>query len=242
MRNIKLTIAYDGSSFFGFQIQPGIPTIQGTIESALSQVMKEDIRIIGSGRTDAGVHAINQVINFTTNSFIPVEKIPIAMNSIITPSIVVKDAEEVSLDFNARLSARSRTYIYVIYSAKEPSPFLKNYAWYLKKKPEIEVMRNALPIFIGKHDFTGFSKSDGEGTIREVYRIDFLERGSFLLFYIKANAFLRGMVRLIVKALVDVGNREIGPERLKYILESKERGLVKGIAPPYGLYLYKVEY
>jgi tRNA pseudouridine38-40 synthase len=242
MRNIKLTIAYDGSSFFGFQIQPNVPTIQGTIESVLKEILKEDIEVIGSGRTDAGVHAINQVINFKTNSSIPVEKIPIAINSIITPSIIVKDACEVPLDFNARFSAKSRTYIYIIYSAINPSPFLRNYTWYLKEKPDVKEIKDALPIFIGRNDFTGFSKSNGEGTIREVYQAYVLEKGPFLIFYIKANAFLRGMVRLIVKALVDLGNKEISLEELKYILDSKKRGLIKGIAPPYGLYLYKVEY
>jgi tRNA pseudouridine38-40 synthase len=242
MKNIKLTIAYDGSSFFGFQTQPDVPTVQGTIESALQEILKEKVDVIGAGRTDAGVHAINQVINFKTNSSIPVEKIPIAINSIVGPKIVVKEAQEVPLTFNARFSAKSRSYIYLIYINTIPSPFLRDYVWCLKEKPDIGEIKVALPIFMGLHDFTSFSKSNGEDTIREIYQVSVLERGSFLVFYIKANAFLRGMVRLIVKALVDLGNKDLTLEDLKSILDSKKRGLVKGIAPPYGLYLYKVEY
>jgi len=242
MKNIKLTIAYDGSSFFGFQIQPDVLTIQGAIESALLKILKEKIDIVGAGRTDAGVHAINQVVNFKTNLSIPTEKIPIAINSILEPSIIVKEAQEVPLDFNSRFSAKSRSYIYIIYIMDTSSPFLRNYVWHLKERPNVEEIKDALSIFVGVHDFTSFSKSNGEMTVREVYQISILERGSFLVFYIKANAFLRGMVRLIVKALIDLGNRELTLEDLKYILDSKKRGLVKGIAPPHGLYLYKVEY
>ena len=242
MRNIKLTIAYDGSSFFGFQVQPNVPTIQGTLESALTEITGENIEVIGAGRTDAGVHAINQVVNFKTNSRIPVEKLPVALNSLLPDSIVVKDAEEVPIDFHSRFSARSRSYIYLVYSAPSPSPFLRSYAWYLKEKPDIEKISNLVEVFKGEKDFISCSKSDGEGTIREIYDISVFERKPFIIFYIKANSFLRGMVRLIVRVLIDAGYGFIDRDGIESIINAKRRGLIRGIAPPYGLYLYRIEY
>lgn len=242
MRNIKLIISYDGSSFFGFQIQPNVPTIQGELETALSKVTGENIEVIGAGRTDAGVHAINQVVNFKTNSKIQVEKLLIALNSLLPDTIVVKDAQEVPIDFHSRFSAKSRSYIYLLYISSYPSPFLRNYAWYLKEKPDIERMLDVLDLFKGQKDFTSFSKSNGESSIRQVYDISIIERNEFIIFYIKANGFLRGMVRLIVKAIVDVGYGIIDKQDISSIFEAKKRGLIKGIAPAGGLYLYKVEY
>lgn len=242
MRNIRLNIAYDGSPFFGFQIQPNVPTIQGVLETALSDITKENIEVIGSGRTDAGVHAINQVVNFKTNSKIPTDKLVLALNSLLPDSIIVKSAEDVPLDFHARFSARSRSYIYLIYTSPYPSPFLRNYTWYLKEKPHIDRISGVLDIFKGEKDFTSFSKSNGEGSIREIYDISLIDKDPFLILYIKANGFLRGMVRLIVRTLVDVGYGALEREDIISILESKRRGLIKGIAPPGGLYLYSVEY
>ncbi|MGC8972041.1 MAG: tRNA pseudouridine(38-40) synthase TruA [bacterium] len=242
MRNIKLTIAYDGSSFFGFQVQPNVPTVQGALESALTEITGENIEVIGAGRTDTGVHAINQVVNFKTNSKIPLEKLPIALNSLLPDSIVVKDAKEVPIDFHARFSARSRSYIYLVYTASSPSPFLRKYAWYLKEKPNIGRILDLLDVFKGKKDFISFSKSDGESTIREIYDISVFEREPFIIFYIKADGFLRGMVRLIVRVLIDAGYGLIGRADIESIISAKRRGLIKGIAPPYGLYLYRIEY
>ncbi|MCX7796087.1 MAG: tRNA pseudouridine(38-40) synthase TruA [bacterium] len=241
MRNIKLTIAYDGSSFFGFQVQPNVPTIQGILESALTEITEEDIEVIGAGRTDTGVHAINQVVNFKTNSKIPLEKLPIALNSLLPKSIIVKDAEEVPLDFHARFSAKSRSYVYLAYNTSY-SPFLRNYAWYIREKPDLKKIMDVIDVFKGEKDFISFSKSDGEGTIREVYDTAIFEKDPFIIFYIKANGFLRGMVRLIVKVLFDVGYGFIDRDGVEYILNARKRGLIKGIAPPYGLYLYKIEY
>lgn len=242
MRNIRLSIAYDGSSFFGFQIQPNVPTVQGVLEATLSKIIRENIEVIGAGRTDAGVHAINQVVNFKTNSNIPIDKIVLALNSLLPDSIIVKNGEEVPLDFHSRFSARSRSYIYLIYTSSYPSPFLRNYAWYLRDKPDTERISNVLNIFKGRKDFTSFSKSNGENPIREIYDISLIDKDPFLIFYIKANGFLRGMVRLIVKALIDVGYGALDREDISSILESRKRGMIKGIAPPGGLYLYSVEY
>lgn len=242
MRNIKLTIAYDGSSFFGFQVQPNVPTIQGILESVLKEITKEDIEVIGAGRTDTGVHAINQVVNFKTNSKIPLERLPIALNSLLPYSIIVKDAEEVSLDFHARFSAKSRSYLYLAYNMPYPSPFLRNYAWHIKGELDIEKMKEVMHVFKGEKDFISFSKSDGEGTIREIYDIDIIKKDPFIVFYVKANGFLRGMVRLIVRVLVDVGYHFIDKSDVENILNARRRGIIKGIAPPNGLYLYKIEY
>lgn len=242
MRNIKLTISYDGSSFFGFQIQPNVPTIQGALETALAEITKENVEVIGAGRTDAGVHAINQVVNFRTNSKIPLEKLPTALNSLLPDSIVVKNAEEVPSDFHARFSAKSRSYLYLIYNTPFPLPFLRNYAWHLRERPNIEKIISIIDIFKGEKDFISFSKSDGERTIREIYDISIFERYPFIVFYMRANGFLRGMVRLIVKVLIDAGYGLLDKEEIEFILNAKRRGLIKGIAPPYGLYLYKIEY
>lgn len=242
MRNIKLTIAYDGSSFYGFQVQPNVPTIQGMLESSLREIIEEDVEVIGAGRTDAGVHAINQVVNFKTNSKIPIEKVPTALNSILPRSIIVKTAEEVPLEFHARFSAKSRSYVYLAYNSPYPSPFLVKYAWHIREKPDIDKMREVMDVFRGEKDFISFSKSDGEGTIREIYDIDIFEKDPFIVFYIKANGFLRGMVRLIVRALVDVGYGLIDKSGIEHIINARRRGLIKGIAPPYGLYLYRIEY
>ena len=159
MRNIKLTIEYDGKEFNGWQSQPNKPNIQGTIENALKQITKEDIELTASGRTDAGVHATCQVANFKTNSNIPIDKLIIAINSIIKKSIVIKKAEEVDENFHARYCCKRKTYKYVINNSSIGTALYRNLEYHISQKLDIQEMKKAVKYFEGEHDFKAFKSS-----------------------------------------------------------------------------------
>ncbi len=256
MRNIKLTIEYDGTNYCGWQIQPKCVTIQGIIESALSKITKSKVDIIGAGRTDAGVHAVGQVANFKTESRMTPNEFKLALNSILPRDIVINNAEEVNEDFHSRFDAISRTYHYTILNSDTPSAFLRNYVYLLPKPVDIDIMNEASKYLIGTKDFSSFASLGDpiHNSIRTVILAEWhllptdlstlrYESGQRLIkFYIKANAFLRGMVRAIVGTLIDVGIGKIQPERVKEILELKDRTKAGPSLPAKGLCLVNVEY
>lgn len=245
MRNLKMIMEYEGTNYCGFQRQVNKITIQEVLEEKLTLLLKEGIKVNSSGRTDAGVHAKGQVVNFLTNSTIPVERLPLAMNSLLPPDITVKEAQEMPLDFHARYSAKSKTYGYNILNSRIPSPFLKNYAYFYPRPLAVEAMRLGAAYLIGEHDFAAFRAvgSSAKTTMRHVYRLEIKEKeGQLLEIEIEANGFLYNMVRIIVGTLVEVGVGKITPQEIAEILQSKERSRAGQTAPAKGLFLKGVKY
>lgn len=251
MRNIKLVVEYDGTNYCGWQIQPGVNTIQGVIESCLTKIVKADTQIIGAGRTDAGVHALGQVANFKTNSKMTTEQFKIALNSILPKDIVIKEVDEVDHNFHARYSAVSRTYEYTIINAKTPSAFLRNYAYLVPKPLDINLMADACNILLGIHDFSSFASGSDplDNFIRNVTEAkcwiqdnEYRYSGKIIKFRISANAFLRGMVRAIVGTLIEIGKGKIMPDKLIEILEARDRSKAGYNVPAKGLCLVRVDY
>jgi len=244
-RNIRLTVAYDGTNYHGFQRQrPPVAAVQNVLEAKLETVFGDSIELAASGRTDAGVHAYGQVVNFFTDGRIPVERIPLAVNSLLPDDIVVLEAAEADFDFSARHSAKSKTYIYRIQRGSFPNPFTRNYAWYVGRPLDIHAMREALAMVLGTHDFTSFRASGGApmSPVRTMYRAEIGEKGDMLEITIHGNGFLYHMVRNMVGTLVNVGMGRISVAGFREILEARDRKKASPTAPAQGLYLFSVEY
>ena len=245
MRTIKLLIEYDGTNYLGWQVQAKGPTIQGVIEDRLKQVTGESIRLIGSGRTDAGAHAMGQVAHFKTKSRLEIEAIQKALNSLLPPEVAIKKVEEVEANFHARKQARSKVYEYRILNTPIRSAFLRGYVWHIPQTLDWESIQKATPLLIGKHDFSSF-RSTGTPTktsVREVFRAEWKQdRDGLIRFEIEATGFLKQMVRAMVGTLVEVGRGKISPDEFQNILESKDRKKAGPTAPAHGLFLKEVKY
>ncbi|MBP3906783.1 MAG: tRNA pseudouridine(38-40) synthase TruA [Peptostreptococcaceae bacterium] len=245
MRNIKLTIQYDGSRYKGFQrLKDNDNTIQGKIEDVLTRMTEEKIEIIGSGRTDMGVHAYKQVANFKTNSNLSVEKMNDYLYKYLPEDIVIKDICEVDDRFHARYNAKGKVYLYKINNVKHHDVFLRKYTTHIEKSLDIEAMKEASKYLIGEHDFTSFasSKSKKKSNVREIYSITINKNKEVIDIFVEGNGFLYNMVRIIVGALIDVGLHRKSPEDIKEMLERKDRSQSSDTAPAKGLYLYSVRY
>ena len=245
MRNIKLTIEYDGKDFNGWQKQPNKLNIQGTIEKAIEKITGEETNLIASGRTDAGVHALGQVANFKTNSNIPIEKIPIAINSNIKKSIVIKTAEEVDEKFHSRLTCKQKTYRYIINNTKQGTAIYRNLETHIPVKLDIKKMKKAIKYFEGQHDFKAFKASgtSSKSSVRTIYKAEIIEKENERIWIeLTGNGFLYNMVRIIAGTLVDVGLGKISPEEIPNIIKSKKRENAGKTLKPQGLYLVEVKY
>ena len=245
MRNIKLTIEYDGKDFNGWQKQPSKLNIQGTIEQAIKTITGEDVDLQASGRTDAGVHALGQVANFKTNSNIPIEKMSIAINCNLKKSIRIVKAEEVEERFHSRLSCKRKTYRYIINNSEIPSAIYRNLETHIPYKLDIEKMKQAVKYFEGEHDFKAFKASgtSSKSSIRTIYKAEVLKMPNNRIYIeLTGNGFLYNMVRIIAGTLVDVGTGKIKPEDIEKIIESKDRTNAGKTLPPQGLYLVCVKY
>lgn len=244
MRNIKLTIEYDGKDFNGWQKQPNKLNIQGEIEAVIENITKEKIELIASGRTDAGVHAIGQVANFKTNSNIPIEKIPIAINSQVKNSIRIKSAEEVDERFHSRYNCKRKTYRYIIDNSKYGSSIFRNMTYHMPIKLNINEMQKAVKYFEGEHDFKAFKSSgtSSKSSIRTIYEAKVIEKNEYIILELTGNGFLYNMVRIIAGTLVDVGLEKLKAKDIPVILEKKDRQKAGKTLPPQGLFLVKVEY
>jgi len=243
VRNIKLTIEYDGTAYHGWQIQPGLRTIQGEIKEQIAQITQQEVNLIGAGRTDAGVHALAQVANFQTESTIDLTALQRGLNSLLPPDIVVKAVEEVGEEFHARFSARSKVYEYHILNRSYPSALLRAYAWFIPHELNLPAMKKCGKLLIGSHDFSSFRASGDESrhSIREIIRLEIEQRKDNLI-VIEANAFLREMARSIVGTLVDVGREKTTFEEFKEIFEAHDRRRAGMTAPAHGLFLSEVRY
>lgn len=245
MRNIRLIVKYDGSRYKGFQrLKDNDMTIQNKIESVLSKMTGEDIEIMGSGRTDMGVHSLGQVVNFKTNSDMSLEKMNEYLYRYLPEDMVIKDIKQVSDRFHSRYNAVSKTYLYKIYNDKYHDPFYRKYTLHIKDTLDIKLMQEASDILVGKHDFTSFasSKSKKKSNIRQINKIDIIKQDNIVNIYINADGFLYNMVRIIVGCLIDIGLRKITKEDLKNMLEAKDRTKSSDTAQAKGLYLYEVFY
>jgi tRNA pseudouridine38-40 synthase len=241
MRNLKLDIEYDGTRYSGWQYQPDQPTIQGEIETALKKLLGKPIRITGSGRTDQGVHALGQVANFYTESRMSSEKIRNGLNALVPDDIHVRRISEVDPDFHSRFSARSKVYQYQIVS--EPSPIRLRFFWFVKYRLDHERMLKTVKYLKGKRDFRWFSVQDREerkNYLCDIKGINLTKHGSEIIIKIKADRFLRRMVRGMVGFMVDVGRGRYAPGETERVFKGRIRDLY--FAPPHGLFLMKVEY
>ena len=244
MRNIKLTIEYDGKDFNGWQKQPNKLNIQGEIERSIKDITGEDVDLIASGRTDAGVHALGQVANFKTDSNIPVEKIPIALNTKLKRSIRILAAEEVDERFHSRYNCKKKTYKYVINNSANGTAIYRNLEYNFSQELNVDKMNEAVKYFIGEHDFKGFKASgtSSKSSVRTIYDAKVYKNGDRVNIELTGNGFLYNMVRIKSGTLIDVGIGKILPEEVPDIINSKERTKAGKTLPPNGLYLIKVEY
>lgn len=244
MRNIKLTIEYDGKDFNGWQKQPTKLNIQGEIERAIEQITGEKVDLIASGRTDAGVHSLGQIANFKTESKLPIEKFPVALNSKLKKSIRIQNAEEVEENFHSRYSCKQKTYRYIINNSKEGSAIYRNLEYHMPIKLDIKSMEKAIKYFEGEHDFKGFKASgtSSKNSVRKIYKAEIKKDGDRILIELTGSGFLYNMVRIIAGTIVEVGLGKIKPEDISDIIESKDRTKAGKTLPPYALYLVKVEY
>ncbi len=244
MRNIKLTIEYDGKKFGGWQKQPNKLNIQGEIEKAIEEITGEKIDLNASGRTDAGVHSLGQTANFKTNSKIEIEKIPIAINSKLKQSIRIIKAEEVEENFHARYSCKGKKYRYIINNSKYGSAIYRDLEYHIPIKLNVEAMQKGIKYFEGEHDFKGFKASgtSSKSSVRTIYNAKVIQEGERIIIELEGNGFLYNMVRIISGTMVDVGLGKIKPEEIPEIIESKERSRAGKTLPPQGLYLVEVYY
>ena len=245
LKNFKITIEYDGNAYHGWQSQPNGPTIQDEIQKALMTMTGKKIALIGSGRTDAGVHAYGQVANFCCDTVHHSEVFQKGLNSLIPNDIVITECSQTPEKFHARYDASSKTYQYRILNRTIPAAIQRQHAWHIIKKLNLDRMRTALGTIIGTHDFKAFEGAGSSiaNTTRCVMNADFVEKDDgYLIFEIEGDGFLRYMVRNIVGTLVDVGLGKTTPSDFNIILESKDRNLAGVTAPAHGLYLMQVKY
>lgn len=257
MKNILLTIAYDGTDFCGWQKQPQQRSVQGEVERVLSIVCARPVQINGTSRTDAGVHAYGQRASFTAEFGIPTEKIPMVANGIFASAasdrtrktsgdVAILSAEEVSLDFHARFDAVGKKYIYKINNSRQPEPFQRNYCCQINRNLDLDAMKQAVSHLIGTKDFKCFQAAGGkelESTVRTIYgaRLSSLEN-QMIAFEITGDGFLYNMVRIIAGTLIDVGLGKKNPDKMPEIIKGKDRRTAGHTAPPQGLYLAEVYY
>ena len=244
MRNIKLTIEYDGKDFNGWQRQPNKLNIQGEIEEAIKQITNEEVKLNASGRTDAGVHALGQIANFKTNSSIPMNKFAFAINSKLKKSIVIKSAEEVDINFHSRYNCKQKTYRYIINNTEQGSAIFRKLEYHISQKLDIGKMKKAIKYFEGEHDFKAFraSGTSSKSSVRKIYKTKIKNENGNIEIELTGNGFLYNMVRIIAGTLVDVGLGKINPEEIPDIIKSKDRQRAGKTLPPHGLYLVEVVY
>jgi tRNA pseudouridine38-40 synthase len=246
VRNLRLTLSYDGADLAGWQVQPGRTTVQGALASAIGRLSGENVLPQGSGRTDAGVHALAQVASFATASTIPSENWMKALNDILPPSIRVLEVTEAAPEFHARKSARAKTYRYRILRSAICPPFLARYVWHYPYPLEESAMVAAARVVVGEHDFTSFAAVDPErvavSNVRTIFASSWTREGEELIYTVRGSGFLHHMVRNLVGTFLLVGKGTVSLEDLRRILDARERTAAGPTAPASGLYLVGVEY
>lgn len=244
MRNISLTVSYDGTNYHGWQCQPGVVTVEEVLRDKIQRIVDHPVKIYAGGRTDSGVHAIGQVINIFTNSNIKEEGLLRGLNSLLPSDIRVLKTNCMADDFHARYSAKSKVYLYTILNSPYNSPFYSRYVWHLPFGLDAEIMDRAIKTIVGRHDFSAFKKK-GEyykDPVREVLKAGVKKKGRFIYVMVEATGFLRYMVRNIVGTLVLIGLKKRPADFMTEVLESKDRINAGPTAPASGLVLKRISY
>lgn len=242
-KNIKMVIEYNGSGFHGWQFQPGLRTIQSELEKTISMVLREPVRVQASGRTDAGVHARAQVVNFECKGEVDLNRLSHSVSNIMRPELSVLSAEFVPLEFNARRDSVSKQYSYQILNRKTPAVLEKGFVWFVACELNIDRMREEAQFVVGEHDFTSFRASGctARTPVKEIFESEVVADGEHLVYRVVGSGFLKQMVRNIVGTLVGIGKGSVS-ENMGTILEAKDRQRAGVTAPPYGLFLDWVKY
>jgi len=241
-RHFKLTIAYDGTAYGGWQFQPNAVTVQEVIETALTKIVGHPVRIHGAGRTDAGVHARGQVASVALTTSLKPSVLRRALNANLPEEVRILSVQEVNAEFHARFSARRKEYRYQIDCGAVADPFLRRYAWHHPRKLDVTAMRRAARLLRGRHDFTAFSAKTERTPIRTISKLTMTRRGSLLTITVVADGFLYKMARSIVGALVKVGEGRLTPSQVGELLRQKKRVALIETAPAKGLFLWRVGY
>lgn len=244
MRTIKLTIEYDGTQYSGWQIQPNGLAVQEVLENALSGLLKEKVRVVSSGRTDAGVHARGMVAAFRTERTVPVKAFREGLNSLLPPDIAIREAVEVSPEFNPRRDAVAKHYRYTIYHSPRRSPLNRNYVWRVGETLDLAAMQRAAALFVGEKNFAAFRASNcaAKTTVRRIDALDISRRDDMIVFDVRGSGFLKNMVRIMVGTLVDVGRGSMELHDIEHLFLEMDRRKAGITAPPQGLCLVEVFY
>ena len=244
MRRIKLTVAYDGCNYSGWQIQPNASTIEQVLDNAINKVTGEKVHVIGASRTDAGVHGLGNVAVFDTASNIPAYKFTYGINLYLPEDIIIQQSDEVESDFHPRHCDTRKTYCYRILNTEFGLPKKRNYTWNVPGNIDIAKMQEAAAYLVGEHDFKSFCcvRTQTETTVRTIYSLDVDRKGDEILITVTGNGFLYNMVRIIAGTLIQVGKGKFNPEYVKEMLDAKDRTQAGQTAPPQGLTLMRIEY
>lgn len=244
MRTLKLTLAYDGRGYFGWQRQPNRPTIQQAVESAVASVTGERAIVHGSGRTDAGVHALGQVAHLVTGTRLPAEQLLRALNANLPQDIAVREIAEMQEGFHARHHARRKTYFYQFHVDANRDPLWRDRAVHLRRWPDLGTMRQAARVLTGRHDFRSFvtEAAAGEDTVRELFRLHIQRNPRGLRVFVTGSGFLRHMVRSLVGLLIRVGTGREELARVESIVAARDRSAAPAALPAYALFLWRVDY
>ena len=244
MRNLKITIQYDGSAYHGWQVQKNALTVQEAFQNAVEKVFKKRLDVIGCSRTDSGVHANMYVLTLKTDMDIDSQGVVLALNTKLPADIAVVDCEECDGDFHPRYSCKSKEYVYKLYNGKIRNPFLKDYAYHYRYDIDADYLCKQAQAFVGTYDYSGFcsAKSDVEDTVRTVKKFDVTREGDMVYFTVEADGFLYNMVRIMVGTLLFVSEGKIKEGELLDVIKSKDRKKAGKTAPPQGLYLNKINY
>ncbi len=242
--HLKLTLEYDGANYYGWQIQPNAPTVQGAVEAVLHKLFGKPVRVRVAGRTDSGVHALGQVIAFTVEKTMELKRLQQSLNALLPSDIAVKHIEEAAVTFNPRRDAISRVYQYRIWNHPWRSPIWARYSWHIPYPLALEAMSQAAALLVGEHDFSSFQGADAvaRNPRRTVIRSAVQRSGDLLMYDVEACSFLRHMVRNIVGTLIDVGRGSLSVEEFAAIFAACNRAKAGLTAPPHGLFLVEVKY
>jgi tRNA pseudouridine38-40 synthase len=241
---IRIKLEYDGSNYSGWQLQVGQDSIQARLEAALAQIFSRHVRVHGSGRTDAGVHALGQVAAFDLPREFAPDELKRAMNALLPSDIAIVEASGVSDDFDPRRDAQLRVYEYRVLNRDRRSPFDYRYAWLMPSHLDLDAMNEAARRFIGEHDFASFRSlgSDETTTLRCVYMSEWSREGERFIYRVEASSFMRHMVRTMVATMVEVGRGRLAPPQVTALIDARDRSLAPASAPPQGLFLVEVRY
>jgi tRNA pseudouridine38-40 synthase len=244
MKRVMLVVAYDGTNYHGWQLQPNVDTIESVLNNALSALFKEDIKVIGASRTDTGVHALGNIAVFDTEARMPAEKVAYALNQRLPDDIRIQSSGEVALDFHPRRQESQKTYVYKILNREFPLPTERLYSYFTYVPLDIQLMQKAADYLVGEHDFKSFCSVNtvAETTVRTIYGISVTKEGDMITIKVTGSGFLYNMVRIIAGTLMEAGKGRLSPDKIPEILDALDRTHAGPTAPACGLTLYEYKF